>query len=402
MDHTKSPKREHRLHNIVVPEFRYIRAARVVSRGRDFNTLPNRTFVPFVSVAQNVCFFSLLREMVRLSQLDRGRAIALILQGRSQRDVAQQFGVHESTISRLVQRLRATGRLTDRPRSGRPRVTTQRQDRRIRLVHLRNRLRTATETAREVIGIHGRRVCPRTVRNRLREFDLRPRRPYVGPNLTPRRRQRRMQWLRAHAPNRFRLADWRRVMFSDDSRFPLQRSDTRQRVYRRLGERYSDACVREVDRFGGGGSVMVWGGISHGVKTPLVVIQGNLTAVRYRDQVLMPHILPLVTAHNLTFQHDNARPHVARVCRDFLNQNNVQVLDWPPYSPDLNPIEHLWDALDRMVRKRVNVPNNVAQLQLALIQEWNNIPQRSIDNLVGSMVRRVRAATAARGGHTRY
>ena len=168
---------------------------------------------------------SLLREIVRLSQLDRGRAIALILQGRSQRDVAQQFGVHESTISRLVQRLRATGRLIDRPRSERPRVTTQRQD--IRLVHLRNRLRTATETAREVIGTHSRRVCPRTVRNRLREFDLRPRRPYVGPNLTPRRRQRRMQWLRAHALNRFRLADWRRVMFRDESRFSLQRSDRR-------------------------------------------------------------------------------------------------------------------------------------------------------------------------------
>ena len=62
--------------------------------------------------------------MVRLSQLDRGRAIALILQGRSQRDVAQQFGVHASTISHLVQRLRAIDRLTDRPRSGRPHVTT--------------------------------------------------------------------------------------------------------------------------------------------------------------------------------------------------------------------------------------------------------------------------------------
>ena len=223
MDHTKSLKREHRLHNIVVPEFRYIRAARVVPRDRDFNTLPNRTFVPFVSVALNVCCLSLLREMVRLSQLDRGRAIALILQGRSQRDVAQQFGVHESTISRLGQRLRATGRLTDRPRSGCPRVMTQRQDRRIRLVHLRNRLRTATETAREVIGTHGRRVCPMTVRNRLREFDLRPRRPYVGPNLTPRRRQRRMQWLRAHAPNRFRLADC--LAMSRDFRFSGQIGD---------------------------------------------------------------------------------------------------------------------------------------------------------------------------------
>ena len=190
-------------------------------------------------------------------------------------------------------------------------------------------------------------------------------------------------------------------MFSDESRFSLQRSDRRW-VYRRLGERYSDACVREVDRFVGGGSIMVWGGISHGVKMPLVVIQGNLTAVRYRHQVLMPHVLPLVNAHNLTFQHDNVRPHVARVCRDFLNQNNVQVLDLPPYSPDLNPIKHLLDALDRRVRKHVNVPNNIAQLQLALIQEWNNIPQRTIDNLVWSMVRRVRAATAACGGHTRF
>ena len=173
-------------------------------------------------------------------------------------------------------------------------------------------------------------------------------------------------------------------MFSDESRFSLQRSDRQQRVYRRLGERYSDACVREVNRFEGGGSVMV--------------IQGNLTAIRYPDQVLMSHFLLLVNAHNLTFQHDNARPHVTRVCRDFLNQNNVQVLDWPPYSPDLNPIKHLLDALDR----RVIIPNNVAQLQLALIQEWNNIPQRTIDNLVGSMVRRMRAATAARGGHPHY
>ncbi|XP_060069549.1 uncharacterized protein LOC132549619 [Ylistrum balloti] len=166
--------------------------------------------------------------MPRMSEDDRDRAIARILQGQSQRLFAKQFGVHVSTIARLVGRLRATGKLADRPRSGRPRVTTPRQDQGIRLSHLRNRFQTATETVSHIVGTHGRRVCPRTVRNRLREFNLRPRRSYVGPQLTPRRRQRRMQWLRAHAPHRFRLVRWRRVLFTDESRFTLYRSDGRK------------------------------------------------------------------------------------------------------------------------------------------------------------------------------
>ena len=81
-------------------------------------------------------FFSI---MVRLTGVQRGRAIALLMQGQRQQQVANHFGVNVSTIERLVRRLRETGHLADRPRSGRPRVTSRRQDRTIRLVHLRNR-----------------------------------------------------------------------------------------------------------------------------------------------------------------------------------------------------------------------------------------------------------------------
>ena len=339
-------------------------------------------------------FFSI---MVRLTDVQRGRAIALLMQGQRQQQVVNPFGVNVSIIERLVRRWRETGHLADRPRSGRP--------------HLRNRHLTATETALNTVGTHNRQISPKTVGSRLREIGLRARRPYVGLPLTQARRLRRMAWLTAHAPRLYPMRQWRRVLFTDESRFTFYRADGRRRVYRRRGERFADACVVERDRFGGG-SVMVWGGIAHGIKSQLIIVAGNMTAVRYRDEILRPVAVPLVQQRNLILQQDNARPHVARVCQDFLANNNIAPLAWPPYSPDLTPIEHMWDELDRRVRKRRNprpspplpppppprTPATLAQLRNALIDEWNNIPMRTVNALVNSIQRRIRAATAARGG----
>ena len=334
--------------------------------------------------------------MVRLTAVQRGHAIALLMQGQKQQQVARHFGVHVSTIERLIRRLRDTGRVADRPRSGRPRMTSQRQERAIRLAHLRNRHLTATETAVNTVGSHYRRINPKTVRNRLRA-----RRPNVGLPLNRACRARRMAWVTSQAPRCFPMRQWRHVFFTDESRFTLFRADGRRRLYRRRGERFADACVFERGRYGGG-SVMVWGGISHGMKSPLIVVPGNLTAVRYRVEILRPVAVPLVQQHQMTFQHDNACPHVARVCQDFLANNNIVPLDWPPYSPDLSPTEHLWDELDRRVRRRRNTPNILGQLHTALLEEWENIPIRKINALVNSMQRRTRAVINARGGHIRY
>ena len=135
-------------------------------------------------------------------------------------------------------------------------------------------------------------------------------------------------------PRLFPMRQWRRVLFTDESRFTLYCADGRRRVYRRRGEHFADACVVERDRFGGG-SVMVWGGIAHGIKSQLIIVAGNMTAVRYRDEILRPVAVPLVQQRNRILQQDNARPHVARVCQDFLANNNIAPLAWPPYSPDL-------------------------------------------------------------------
>ena len=155
-------------------------------------------------------FFSI---MVQLTDVQRGRAVALLMQGQRQQQVANHFGVNVSTTERLVRRLKETGRLADRPRSGRPRVTSRRRDRTIRLAHLRNRHFTATETALNTVGTHNRQISTKTVGSRLREIGLRARRPYIGLPLTQARRLRRMAWLTAHAPRLFPMRQWRRVFF---------------------------------------------------------------------------------------------------------------------------------------------------------------------------------------------
>uniref|UniRef100_A0AAR2K4U7 Tc1-like transposase DDE domain-containing protein n=1 Tax=Pygocentrus nattereri TaxID=42514 RepID=A0AAR2K4U7_PYGNA len=84
-------------------------------------------------------------------------------------------------------------------------------------------------------------------------------------------------------------------------------------------------------------------------------------------------------------QHDNARPHVARICTQFLEAENIPVLAWPAYSPDMSPIEHVCDALDQHIQQCVPDPANIQQLRTAIEKEWTNIPQATINNLINSI-----------------
>jgi hypothetical protein len=129
---------------------------------------------------------------------------------------------------------------------------------------------------------------------------------------------------------------------------------------------------------------MMWAAISHTEKTTLVHIPGNLTAQRYCDEILQPHVLPLIQQNDARFQHVNARLHTARITTALLTNSIVAMLPWPSKSPDLKPIEHLWDDLDR------RVPESLHQLMNALQDEWNNIPQQVIRTLITPMGRAVR------------
>ncbi|KAL0168200.1 hypothetical protein M9458_036422, partial [Cirrhinus mrigala] len=309
-----------------------------------------------------------------MSQVLRERAIGMLAAGMSTRAVARELNVHFSTISRLQRCFREFGSTSNRPYNHRPRLTTPAQDLHIQHLHLQDRLRPATRTAAATIGLHNQRISAQTVKKCLRKAHLHARRPHRGLDLTAVRCRNRLEWANAH--NRWRLALWRGVLFTDESQFSLYRADGRQRVWRRLGKRFADVSV--VDRVAHcGGGVMVWAGVCYGQRTQVHFIDGILNAQRYRDEILRPIVVPFIHDH-----HDNARPHVARICTQFLEAENIPV--HPAYSPDMSPIEHVWDALDRRIRRRVPVPANIQQLRTAIKEEWTNIPQATINNLINS------------------
>ncbi|GFX87803.1 DDE_3 domain-containing protein [Trichonephila clavipes] len=185
------------------------------------------------------------------------------------------------------------------------------------------------------------------------------RRPVVCVPLTRQHRTARLQWCREH--HNWTEQDWACVLFSDESRFSLSSDCRRQLIWLESGTAYRPENIQEKDRYPTC-SIMVWAGIMINGRTRLhVVTNGTMTGQRYIDEVLLPHV---------------------RLFRGAVGR-----------SPDLNPIENVWDALGRQVVGRSYPPTNKNTLIRALTEEWDKLPQQLLDNVVQSMVYPINHAT---------
>ena len=230
----------------------------------------------------------------------------------------------------------------------------------------------------------------------MKKRGFRPFRCAVKPFLSQQNKEARFRWAQNRvfwSPERFT-----KIVWSDESRFRLFVNDGRVRVWRERGERFQKDCVRNSCQ-AGAGSILVWGAIWHDGRSSLQILTKTVNGASYCE-ILNRFFDENQLPPNFTLQHDNAPAHRSKTVSDFLISRRVSVLDWPSKSPDLNPIEHLWDHMGRRVQDAS--PRSLPELKRLLLKHWDETPQTYIQTLVSSMKRRISAVLQSHGGNTRY
>ncbi|GFV80961.1 transposable element Tcb1 transposase [Trichonephila clavipes] len=243
-----------------------------------------------------------------------------------------------------------------RHKGGRVRSTTPAEDRYIVLSAKRNRRTTGQQVANQFLAASGKQISRKTAR-RLRGGGLYARRPVVCP----------IDQTAPYCP--FAMV-------------------SRQLIWRESGTAYRPENIQEKDRYPTC-SIMVWAGIMINGRTRLhVVANGTMTGQRYINEVLLPHVRLFRggVGDKFVFMDDNATCHRTLAVQDCLDSESIQRLVWPARSPDLNPIENVWDALGRQVAGRNYPPTNKNTFIRALTEEWDKLPQQLLDNVVQNSI----------------
>jgi len=151
---------------------------------------------------------------------------------------------------------------------------------------------------------------------------------------------------------------------------------------------------------------MVWGCFTWESLGPLVRAEGTINSQKYID-ILNTHLVPFMEGLeeemvDYEFQQDNASVHTSKLTTTFFDDSDINLMKWPGQSPDLNPIEHLWDELERQIRKRDPPPVSERELAVILQEEWEKISNTVFQKLILSMNNRVKAVQRAKGYATKY
>lgn len=335
-----------------------------------------------------------------LSSATVNTVISLAQQGLSISSIRRQTGVSSSQISKIRSK-----HCTDIPKAkgGRPSLLTAYDIRRATRLIETGEADTATQVYHTIKDTFLGNISVQTIRRALKRQGMMAAAKKKRPSLSKTHREKRYKF--ALEKKYWTVEDWKRVVWSDETKINRVGSDGRKWVWKRRGEGLSDRLVEGTLKFGGG-SLMFWGcfgwkGTGHSCK-----IEGKMDAnlyVEIIEEELKNSIFNWdFSVDDITFQQDNDPKHTSKKAKQCFKENRIEVMEWPPQSPDLNPIEHLWSHLKRRLAGYENPPTSMRELWDRVQVEWEAISEAECQKLISSMPDRIRAVLRAKGSYTKY
>jgi transposase len=348
---------------------------------------------------------------VEFTPSKRGRILQLRDEGYTYEKIHQKIGCSTTAAWETVHRDKIHHTRNSLPRSGRPRHLDDRQHRRIVRELRKDRRAPFKEIGNRVGGISEWQVRVVAAESGYHRRVAR-RKPFLKPSMV----KRRIQWAKENSGR-----DWTRIVFTDEANIELGERPGRIWVTRKAGEEFLRENIQPTFR-SGRDKIMVWACIAHNRKGPLIRLDmvpeivnekgkkkgGGLDGPKYVKQVLQGPLKDFVAemkverGPNILVLEDGAPSHRSKVAAKARSELGLEQIKHPPDSPDLNPIEPLWNVLKNRVADIPGSRNSLDKLWAACQQVWDAITVDEINAHTGKMDDRVAAVKAAKGFHTRF
>ncbi|KAG2466803.1 TCB1 transposase, partial [Polypterus senegalus] len=316
--------------------------------------------------------------------------------GEGYRKISAALKVPMSTVASIIREWKKFENTRTLPRAGRPSKLSDRVRRALVREVTKNPMVTLSELQRSSVerGEPSRRT---TISAAIHQSGLYGTVARQKPLLSKRHMAARLEFAKRHSQ-----IMRNKIFRSDETKIELFGVNARRHVWRKPGTTHHQANTIPTVKHGDG-SIMLWGCFSAAGTGRLVRIKGKMTAAMYRDildENLLQSALDLRLGCRFIFQQDNDPKHTAKISKEWLQDNSVNVLEWPSQSPDLNPIEHLWRDLKMAVHRRF--PSNLMELERCCKEEWAKLAKDRCAKLVDSDSKRLEAVIAAKGASTKY